>query len=319
MKILIGVTDKMKLYNVYRLCKQNVDFFYKNHIIDNGNGINTIENWQEIQRRLGKLAKIPVFKEDIETYLKTVPSIEREEETPKISNKLASKLIEQETNIYNKMSTIIELYESMGLNDGDNTNAIDIKFPPCEDLDEYISYLKDINFIFSQCPFLQCEGEVLKFGSVDVGSNWLRLTIAATSISIILTNTASLLDKALALRSHYITIQQQEEMLRSMQTKNELAEEQIRTFKQLKDVGVEIVIKRLEKDNGIQLDPEERDKTERALDKLILFLDKGGEIYASLDVPEDIQLLFPEIEGNYELPENIVKYLEDKENSQEEK
>ena len=35
--------------------------------------------------------------------------------------------------------------------------------------------------------------------------------------------------------------------------------------------------------------------------------------------PEDIQLLFPEIEGNYELPENIVKYLEDKENSQKEK
>lgn len=184
-------------------------------------------------------------------------------------------------------------------------------------MDEYISYLKDLNFIFSQCPFLQCDGEVIKFGSVDVGSNWLKLTITAASISVILTNTASLLDKALALRSHYITIQQQEEMLRSMQIKNELAEEQVRTFKQLKDAGMEIVIQRLEKDHGIQLDPEERDKTERILDKLILFLDKGGEIYASLDAPEDIQLLFPEIQGDLELPENIIKYLEDKEASQE--
>ena len=317
MKIQIGVTDKMKLYNVYRLCKQNVDFFYKNHIIDKGNGINTIESWEEIQRRFGKLSKIPVFKKDIETYLKTVPSIEREEEEPKISSKLASKLSAQEIDIYNKIYNIIELYESMGLNDEDNSNAIDIKLPAFEDLDEYISYLKDLNFIFSQCPFLQCDGEVIKFGSVDVGSNWLKLTITAASISVILTNTASLLDKALALRSHYITIQQQEEMLRSMQIKNELAEEQVRTFKQLKDAGMEIVIQRLEKDHGIQLDPEERDKTERILDKLILFLDKGGEIYASLDAPEDIQLLFPEIQGDLELPENIIKYLEDKEASQE--
>lgn len=317
MKIQIGVTDKMKLYNVYRLCKQNVDFFYKNHIIDKGNGINTIESWEEIQRRFRKLSKIPVFKEDIEIYLKTVPSIEREEEEPKISNKLASKLIVQETNIYNKIYTIIELYESMGLNDDDNSNAIDIKLPACEDLDEYISYLKDLNFIFSQCPFLQCDGEVIKFGSVDVGSNWLKLTIAATSVSVILTNTASLLDKALALRSHYITIQQQEEMLKSAQLKNELAEEQLEMFRQLKDAGMEIVIRRLEKDHEMQLDPEERDKTERSLDKLILFLDKGGEIYASLESPENIQLLFPEIQGDLELPENIIKYLEDKEASQE--
>ena len=119
----------MKLYNVYRLCKQNVDFFYKNHIIDKGNGINTIESWEEIQRRFGKLSKIPVFKKDIETYLKTVPSIEREEEEPKISSKLASKLSAQEIDIYNKIYNIIELYESMGLNDEDNSNAIDIKLP----------------------------------------------------------------------------------------------------------------------------------------------------------------------------------------------
>lgn len=304
----------MKLYNVYRLCKQNIEFFYKNHIVDLGNGINTIENWQDIQTRLKIISKIPVFKEDIEGYLKTIPSIEREEEKPKISNKLASKLKMKEIDIYNKMSTIIELYESMGIND-DNSNAIDIKLPTCEDLDEYISYLKDLNFIFTQCPFLQCEGEVIKFGSVDVGSNWLRLTIAAASTCMILNNTASILDKALALRSHYITIQQQEEMLKSAQLKNELAEEQIELFRQLKDAGMEIVIKRLEKDHEIQLDPEERDKTERVLDKLIIFLDKGGEIYASLDAPKDIQLLFPEIQGNLELPENIIKYLEDKENS----
>lgn len=319
MKILIGVTDKMKLYNVYRLCKQNIKFFESTHIIDIGNGLYSIIDWVEVRQKFKIISKIPVLKKHVDKYLDEIPFLRPEDEELKIGSALASILMQQEKYIYNKMYMIIELYESMGLNSDGNANAIDIKLPLCEDLDEYISYLKDINFIFTQCPFLQCENEVVKFGSVDVGSNWLRLTIVATSVSMILSNTASILEKAITLRSHYITIQQQEEMLRSMQIKNELAEEQIRTFKQLKDVGVEIVIKRLEKDNGIQLDPEERDKTERALDKLILFLDKGGEIYASLDAPEDIQLLFPEIEGNYELPENIVKYLEDKENSQKEK
>lgn len=307
----------MKLYNVYRLCKQNIDFEEKIDILSNPTNTYTVNNWIDLKNIVEKIRKIPALYEYANNFIQTIPDTVRHKNCFKIDRDTYNSILSNQNILHDKMYTIIELYESMGLNDEDNSNAIDIKLPACEDLDEYISYLKDLNFIFSQCPFLQCESELLKFGSVDVGSNWLRLTIAATSVSVILTNTASLLDKALALRSHYITIQQQEEMLRSMQIKNELAEEQVRTFKQLKDAGMEIVIQRLEKDHGIQLDPEERDKTERILDKLILFLDKGGEIYASLDAPEDIQLLFPEIQGDLELPENIIKYLEDKEASQE--
>ncbi len=55
-------------------------------------------------------------------------------------------------------------------------------------------------------PILQCDDEILKFGSVDVGSNWLKLIIATTSTCMILNNTASLIDKSLILRSHYIKI-----------------------------------------------------------------------------------------------------------------
>ena len=41
------------------------------------------------------------------------------------------------------------------------------------------------------------------------------------------------------------------------------------------------------------------------------------EIYASIDAPEDVQLLFPEIQGNLELPGELMKYLEDKESAGE--
>lgn len=68
----------------------------------------------------------------------------------------------------------------------------------------------------------------------------------------------------------------------------------------------------LEKDLGDLKDPEERDKAERALEKLTNLLDKGCEIYATLDAPDDVQALFPEIQSNLELPDNIMKYLEEK-------
>lgn len=305
----------MKLYNVYRLCKQNISFSEKIKI-ESKKDLYSIENWTNVKTMVQTIKKIPALKKYAEKLMEAVPESLRDKDTFHIDNNTRITLVSNINKLYRKMDTIIELYESMGLAETKNPNAIDIKLPPCDDLDEYISYLKDINFIFTQCPFLQCEGEVLKFDSVDVGSNWIKLTITTTAISMILSNTASVLDKALVLRSHYITIQQQEEMLKSVQLKNELAEEQIKTFKQLKDVGVDIVIKQLEKEHGELADPEERDKAERVLDKLILFLDKGGEIYPSLDAPTDVQALFPEIESSLELPDNIVKYLEDKSEGQ---
>lgn len=47
--------------------------------------------------------------------------------------------------------------------------------------------------------------------------------------------------------------------------------------------------------------------------KLCELIDKGAEIYASIDAPEEVQVLFPEIQGNLELPGEFIKYLEDKE------
>lgn len=209
------------------------------------------------------------------------------------------------------MQTIIDLYENMNISNGGN--GVDIKMPPCDDLKDYISYLKDIDFIFSQCPFLQYENEIIKFDSVDVGSNWLKFAIATTSTCMILTGVAALVDKALILRSHYISIQQQEETLKSIQIKNELSKEQIETFNLLRATYMKDAISSLEKDLGELDNPEERDKAERSLEKLELLLEKGCEIYATLDSPEEIQSLFPEIQGNLELPDNIMKYLEEKE------
>jgi len=306
----------MKLYNVYRLCKQNIELINDLNINYNKNAhIYTINNWLELKNILNKIEKIPVLKNLTSKCIKSVPDVVRHEKSPRMNEDIYNEFIAEKNILYNKMNMIIELYESMNLeNDG---NGVDIKLPPCEDLKEYISYLKDLEFIFSQCPYLQCENEILKFGSVDIGSNWLKLTIAGASTCLLLTNIASLVDKALILRSHYITIAQQEELLKSQQIKNELTEENFETFKTLKNAYMNIIINLLQKEYDTSWNPEEIDKAERSLEKLIILLDKGCEIYATLDAPEDVQALFPEIQGNLELPDNIMKYLEDKEGHDE--
>ena len=314
MKIKIGVNQKMKLYNVYRICKQNIDYFKKSNltkqVVENNNVIFQLENWIEFKEKLQSLRKLSILKDYIDNYFNIIPVFISEKEIPKVSSTMASQLESIKKNICERMETIINLYESMNL--GDGGNGIDIKMPPCDDLKDYISYLKDIEFIFSQCPFLQCENEILKFESVDVGSNWLRFTIAAASTCMILNNTAALVDKALILRSHYTSIRQQEEILKSQQNKNELSKEITASYKFLHNTYMDAAISILEKDLGDLKDPEERDKAERALEKLTNLLDKGCEIYATLDAPDDVQALFPEIQSNLELPDNIMKYLEEK-------
>lgn len=319
MQIQMGVTQKMKLYNVYRLCKKYIDFYEIIKVTEkrelNAAGTNnintyTINNWIKLKEVLDIINKIPALTIYANALIKSVPDSLRDNVSPCMDTDRYNNFLSKKNTLYQKMESIIELYESMNI--AESGNGLDIKLPPCEDLKDYISYLKKIDFIFTQCPFLQCENEILKFTSVDVGSNWIRLTIAATSTCVLLNQTASVLDKALALRSHYIAIQQQEEMLKSMQIKNELAEEQIKVFNSIRDAAMNNYIYQLEDKFGSLDNPEERDKAERSLEKLMFLLDKGCEIYATLDAPEDVQALFPEIQGNLELPDNIINYLEEK-------
>lgn len=320
MKIQIGVNQKMKLYNVYRICKQNIELINNIDIVQSDDiglskdikvKIYTIKNWYNLKSVLYKLEAIPVLSQYVNDCFKTIPDTFRDEKSVPMNNDRYTVFMNQKNILYKKMQDIIELYESMNLeNDG---NGLDIKLPNCEDLGEYICYLKDINFIFTQCPFLQCDNEILKFGSIDVGSNWLKLIIATTSTCMILNNTASLIDKSLILRSHYISLQQQEEMLKNQQIKNDLAIDFHKTFEMLRTAYMDTTINELAEESNKMLDPEEQDKAKRTLEKLIILIDKGCEIYATLDSPEEVQVLFPEIQSHLELPDNIIKFLEEKE------
>lgn len=64
--------------------------------------------------------------------------------------------------------------------------------------------------------------------------------------------------------------------------------------------------------SGEITDPEEKTKLEKSLEKLSDLVDKGLEIHTSIETPKEIKVLFPFVETQKTLPDNLLKYIEDK-------
>ena len=317
MKIRMVVFGGMRLYNTYYLCKEYIDDIkeleYKTIITGSSY---ELQNWENCKKGMTVIRQIPFLKWYVDDFYESVPVFTREDENPKIDSDTRNRLISKQKSLIKKMETVIELYESLDI--GANENGIDVKIPSCDSLKEYTAYLKELDFVFSQCPFLRhSEGEI-KFRTVDVGSQWLTFLIAATAgtaaVSYILNNLAILVDKAVQVKSHLLSLKQQEEILRSQKLQNDILETSVESFKLLKSHYLSEAVKEIENMNEESRleNGEERGKAEKSLEKLCDLLDKGVEIYASIDADRQIQMLFPALGGNVELPDNILKLLEDK-------
>lgn len=73
----------------------------------------------------------------------------------------------------------------------------------------------------------------------------------------------------------------------------------------------------LENDIGKLQNGEERDKVKKTLEDMVVLMDKGVEIYSSIETPKEIKVLFPMDKDNAILPDNITKLIEDKESDTE--
>lgn len=316
MKIRMGDFPKMRLYNVYYLCKQCEAGIDGLNIQEKRSGIYKIDQWNAYKEVLFTIRNIPFLRENVNDFYKTIPVFVREEVTPEIDSSTRNSLFSKKNAILSKMRTVIELYESMNLNEKDN--GIDVKIPPCNSLQEYISYLKEIDFVFSQCPFLQHKDGEIKFNTVDVGSQWITFLIAGavgtTAVTYILNNVAMLVSKAINLKSRLNNLEEQKEIIRTKKLQNDTIESSIEMLDTLKRHYISGTVEEMQnEDPECKLkDGEEIGKAEKSLEKLCALLDKGVEIYASIDTEKEIQVLFPEMEDTVELPDGIIKYIESK-------
>ena len=215
------------------------------------------------------------------------------------------------------MQGVVDLYESM--HDGISQPGIDIKIPSCESLKDYIKILDDIDFIITQCPYLRNENEDIKYRGTDVGSDWITFAIIMSSTVsasfVVLNNLASLMNKAIQIKSNKKVLDMQDEILKTMQSKNEATQETVDAFKKMKKITYKQYVDELQNELGRLENGEEEGKVAKSLEKLANLLDKGVEIHTSIETPKEIKVLFPFVETQQTLPDSLLKYIEDKASS----
>lgn len=197
---------------------------------------------------------------------------------------------------------MIDLYESMGFEEN-SAQGIDIKLPECKDFQEFRKCIDELDFILYKCPFFKSDEEHLQFESMDVGSLWITILAVSTvgvSASVLLNNIAAFIDKCYVIKSHQLTIKQQEVIYGNMETDQKTKEQYLDGLKLVYDQIVKSTVVELEEITNIKLeDGEQVGIVSQAFDKTISLLDKGLQIYTTIDTPREVQNLFEPLEMKY--------------------
>lgn len=303
----------MKFYNIYYTCKIALKGL-EDIGGENVSGGTRLNGWNTTKQALESLFTIDFIKSDAEKLYNILSPIDREAQRPVIGTNTFNTFSPRYNKLIAKLESVVDLYESM--RDGISQPGIDIKIPKCKDLKGYIDILRDIDFILTQCPYLQDDEEKLQYNGTDVGSDWVSFAVItgsiATSSFIILNNFAALISKAISIKSNKTVLDMQDEMLKTMQSKNEVTQETIDAFKTMKTLTYQKYVDELKDELGPVENGEEEGKVSKSLEKLSNIIDKGVEIYSSIETPKEIKVLFPFSENQDMLPDNLIKYLEDK-------
>lgn len=289
----------MRLYTIYKICENNIKEL-KSLESEYNYSISQYEinSWFKTKKALEQIYQIDAFKEK-------ALKIHREMDVWEISHENFD-ILNELRELQHEVNGLIKVYQSFGF--VQEELGIDIKMPQ-GDFNEFAANVKSLQFIFSQCPILKVEDSEIKFNNVDVGSTWLTFFLVGSGAIILAKNIAVLVDKALTLKSHFLTLKQQEETLRTSKIKNDMLESSKQTLDLLRETYTNQVLDDLESGDIKYGNPEERDKTKVCLEKLLELLDKGMEIYASIDSSQEIQVLFPSLETSNLLTDNLTKLL----------
>ena len=315
MKIQIGkAKDIMRFYNVYRTCKDTYDDLKKIKLervnVSGNNQFYKFSNWSEYRGALLVLRNVPMFKDEVDKIFNQIPVYEREKDIPELSIQTGNAVNSTNATLTQRIKAIIDLYESMGLKD--HEIGIDVKIPDTDSFKDYIKCLNDIEFVLYQCPYLRDKDEIIKFASVDVGSNWISFlvtgVIAMAGISSIVSNFAVILNVAIDLRKKWKDLKYYESQI---DKKEDVLNQNLEVFEILKKNEMELAIDSLQNKIGDVADPEEKARVEKSLDRLASLLDRGVEFYASIDAPKEVQELFPKMVDK-PLLTDLMKFIEDK-------
>lgn len=299
----------MRLYTMYYLCK------VKREVFLNVNGKQTapnkdeyeVDKWADIRKGIDDLYGIESLRVYLDNVYHFVPTPYKYLDFIVFdrSNLAIFKNNIERLNIV--INTIITLYESLGYEESENN--LEIRLPEGLGLNEMSKLTDDLNFVFQQSPFIEREqgnGKILK---TDVGSIWLVLI----GSSVFLTSVGYMVSTVTKARADFIALRQSEAMLGEMKVKEEILEDIKKGFKEQKNIIMEKYISELSEKTGKELvNGEDKGKAVACLERLDKWIDRGMQIYASIDTPREIQILFPDQPELKLLNKNEMKYIEAK-------
>lgn len=307
----------MRLYGMYYVCKSYLEKVNEMQIGSRAAGNTTvryIDGWKEKNIILNELYKIAPLKGTVKKMYETIPVVFRDDNKFDITQSTADSFIRERKTLITEMETIINLYESIGYEQNDETTiGFDVKMPDIDDFENFSKCVDDLNFIITQCPFLVKKDGNVKFNSVDVGSMWLTFVIGGAAATTILMNLGKIVDYAVKIKSHMENVKIQKELLRSAEIKNDLANQMANAFEETTKILIHNCVEELEKEIEPLANGEEKGKAEKSIEKLGKWMDRGMQIYSAIDAPKEAQNIFPEQSEMINLPDDLIKLLEMKE------
>ena len=310
----------MRLYNIYYVCKMVMEDLnsieIRDYLLENGDGKKRIKRLTNLPRyriALEKLKDVEIFKNDVQQAMASVAYYGFNVSTA-IIDENDNRIISLANKIKNNVKLIVDLYESMKITK--HQIGLDVYVPPCKYLKDYMSILKDIDFIINQCPYLQSDEEEFQYNGTDIGSDWITLVVVTTGVitttsCILLNNFAELTKKIQEIRVRFQMIDQNEEVLKTMKIRNELLMEMQQVYAKEKEDAFNNAVIDLKESLGGLNDGEEEGKVLVSLKKYNSLLESGVRFYSSIESPPEIKELLPSSDDPKALSDTIIKYLED--------
>lgn len=272
-----------------------------------------LANIEDVKAILKQLESINCFNDNIAAIRRTSVDFELNRGKGYINKNSRITLTAEYNTLKTKVVAINELFDSVDYKQ--NENGLDIKLPPNISLAELSKCTRDLDKVFSTCPILSKQEGEISFTAVDVGSAWLTFAVAGASIAL-LKAVAELVDKAIIIRSHNLSCQQQKEQVRSLEMGNEMLDTIVKVHEEMGAKLLNKMCAELAEKNSIT-EAEDRERIRNSIQLLSDWMGKGMEIYASIQSAPEVKAVFPPIEKQA-LPSGRISLLTDGEEKGEE-
>lgn len=288
----------MRMKYMYHLLKENFEDLENFQMVNDPYKVGSsstnrgrVDNWVRMREALVCIKTIPSLQNVCVEFLDN-PFFAKKENTFYIPYETYQELLPKHKNLLVQIKSIIDFYEAAGF---DTTESgFDVKMPTTDDLEEFSKNISLLSKVIGQCPYLNTNDEKIALKKTDIGSIWFEFVVIATGTSLVLLNLSKVIDKCIKIKSHYVTVKQQEESLRQLKLKNDVLEPIKEANEKIIKAVIDDCITELQDEiPEMKLNNDDVTRVHYSLETISKLMEKGMEIYASIDAPQEIKDLFP--------------------------